>query len=454
VTPPPRSVATISTTDPHLITEEPSMADPVCETCGRPLASTHEHRRRGVRPVAVAVLVVIGCLAFTLASVGVWVRRNVADTDVWRERSAAIIDDPAVQEPLAAWMTRQLMLLIDPETLFEEALPERGRLLARPLAGAVEDFVRERVERFVASDRFQTLWVEANALAHQTVVKVLRGESDVVGARGDRVVINLVPIINEALADLGEASPELFGRTFDIPEVQVGDVPDAVITRIERTFDVQLDGNFGQFTVYDRGQLQALQDGVEQARRLLVVLILVTVVALPLALWWSTRRRRTLLQILAGLAIGLALIRRLAIRGQEEGLEAIRVEGVRGAAAVASGQFVDPLLAITRTMLVGLALVAAVALLSGPYPWAVRIRRTVADLGRAAGRGGAAVGERAAGAEWVRAHRSALQVGGVVVAVLALIVLDLSFLGLAVLVALLGAYEAVLHGVPGDVRTT
>jgi len=178
------------------------------------------------------------------------------------------------------------------------------------------------------------------------------------------------------------------------------------------------------------------------------------VIALPLALWWSTRRRRTLLQILAGLAIGLALIRRLAIRGQEEGLEAIRVEGVRGAAAVASGQFVDPLLAITRTMLVGLALVAAVALLSGPYPWAVRIRRTVADLGRAAGRGGAAVGERAAGAEWVRAHRSALQVGGVVVAVLALIVLDLSFLGLAVLVALLGAYEAVLHGVPGDVRTT
>ena len=76
------------------------------------------------------------------------------------------------------------------------------------------------------------------------------------------------------------------------------------------------------------------------------------------------------------------------------------------------------------------------------------------DLVRAAGRGGSAVSERAAGAEWVRAHRTALQAGGVIVAVLALVVLDLSFVGLAVLAGLFVVYEAVLLEVPGDVGTT
>jgi hypothetical protein len=286
------------------------------------------------------------------------------------------------------------------------------------------------------------------------VVQVLRDESDVVGARRDRVVINLVPIINEALADIGEASPELFGRTIDIPELEVGAVPALAVTRIERAFDVELSDNFGQFTVYDRGRLEALQDGLQLARRLLVALIVITLVALPLALWLSTRRRRTLLQILAGLAVGVALVRRLAIRGQEELLGSIRLDDVRGAAQVVSDQFVHPLLANTQAILLGLALVAVIALLSGPYRWAVRLRGTVTGFVRVLGRGGSAVSERAAGAEWVRANRTALQAGGAVVAVLALVVLDLSFVGVAVLAALFVVYEAVLHEVPDDVGTT
>jgi hypothetical protein len=454
-TPTGDAIGATDTNEPTDATEPIDLTDAgdVCATCGRPVhpPETAPTRRRRSRSVVVVALVVVGCLSFTLASVGIWARRNVADTDRWTERSAAIIADPAVQAPLAAYMTAQLMLLIDPEQLFEEALPERGRLLAGPLANAVEDFVRERVERFVATERFRTLWVEANELAHRTVVQVLRGENDAVGARGDRAVINLVPIINEALADIGEASPELFGREIDIPELKVGAVPALAISRIERAFDVELGDDFGQFTVYDRGRLQALQDGLQTARRLLVALIVVTLVALPLALWSSTRRRRTLLQILAGLALGLALIRRLAIRGQEELLGSIRLDGVRGAAKVVSDQFVDPLLANTQTILLGLALVAAIALLSGPYRWAVWLRRNVMALGRVAGRGGSVVSERAAGAAWVRTNRSALQIGGVVVAVLALIVLDLSFVGLAVLAALFVVYEAVLHEVPGDV---
>ncbi|HEX8803910.1 MAG TPA: hypothetical protein VF743_06945, partial [Acidimicrobiales bacterium] len=44
-------------------------------------------------------------------------------------------------------------------------------------------------------------------------------------------------------------------------------------------------------------------------------------------------------------------------------------------------------------------------------------------------------------ARWVAAHRDLLQVGGVVVAILVLLAADLSWLGLLLVVALVGAFE-------------
>lgn len=175
------------------------------------LEADRTSRRRIGRP-AVALLLVVGTLSFTLSAVGWWARRNVADTEVWMQRVGPLADEPAVQAALGAWVSDQVLEAIDPEKLFVEALPERGRLLAGPLAGAVDDFVRARVDRFLVSDRFEKLWLEANELAHRAAVRVIRGESEAVETRGDKVVINLVPVIDAALAELGSASPELLGR--------------------------------------------------------------------------------------------------------------------------------------------------------------------------------------------------------------------------------------------------
>jgi hypothetical protein len=46
---------------------------------------------------------------------------------------------------------------------------------------------------------------------------------------------------------------------------------------------------------------------------------------------------------------------------------------------------------------------------------------------------------------WVAAHREVLQAGGIVVGILALLILDLSWFGLFLLVALVVAYELVVQ---------
>lgn len=391
-----------------------------------------------MRRMAVVVLVVLGCVSFTLAAVGVWVRHNVADTEVWVDRAGPLAADPAVQAALGRWLTDEVVDLLDPVAFFEDVLPERGRLLAVPLAGAVEGFVADRIDRFLASDEFQTLWVVANERVHRNVVRLLRGDDGVVTSRDGSVTIDLVPVIDGALAQLSEASPELLGREVDLPELSVDDVPEAAIERLGAALGVDLGDDFGQVTVYEARRLSALQTGIDQARRLLVVSAVAAIACLAGALALSGRRRRTLLQMLAGLAIGIALIRRLGIRSQAELLAGIPDPVNRDAAAAVSNSFLSPLLATTRSLLVVIVLAAAVAVVTGPYPRAVRLRAATAGAARR-------LADETRG-EWVAAHRGGLQAAGIAVGAAALVLLDLSFIGMAVVAAMVVVYELAVSG--------
>ncbi|HEV7757619.1 MAG TPA: hypothetical protein VGO78_01470 [Acidimicrobiales bacterium] len=417
-------------------------------------------RRGRLRGAAVVVLVVVGCVSFTAAAVGVWVRHNVTDTDVWVARAGPLADDPAVRAALGRWLSDEVIDVVDPAKLLAEVLPERGRVLAVPLAGAVDGFIRDRVDRFLASDQFETLWVAANEQAHRRLVRILRGDAPHVTAGDESVTINLVPVIDEALARISAASPEILGRQVDLPDLSVEDLPKDAVTRLGNALGVHLDDDFGQVTVYDEGRLAALQDAVDQARRLLVLVAVLAVVSLVGALALSGRRRRTLLQILAGLALGIALVRRLGIRAEREVVASITDPVNREAAAAVTDRFLGPLLDVTRGLLVALVVVAAVAVLSGPYPQVVRLRTATAAGARQLGstirtqisRPGAGEGEGGdddrVGA-WIETHRGTLQGAGVVVGVLALVLLDLSFVGLVVLAALVGLFELVVRPAGG-----
>jgi len=85
-----------------------------------------------------------------------------------------------------------------------------------------------------------------------------------------------------------------------------------------------------------------------------------------------------------------------------------------------------------------------VALVTGPYGWARSLRRVVSHWAREARNLAVAISGKASDdrtIEWVRAHLDLLRIAGVAVAVLLLIVISVSWVGLLVIVALLAAYE-------------
>ena len=409
-----------------------------------------QHRRAQPgwwRQTTAALLVALACGVLAASVVGLWARRNVLDTGRFVDRAGPLIEEPAVRSALATRLTDQVVVLIDPEALFREALPERGQILAAPLANAVEGFVAEQVESFLATEEFARLWAGAVATAHETAVRVVRDESEVVAARDGQVTLNLLPVVDAVLARLTATSPEILGREIDLPEITVDEVPAAAISRIEDALGVHLGEDFGQFTVYDDGTLTAAQHAVSLFDRYMVVLLPLGVALAVLAVWISRRRRRTLLQLCAGLVIGMVLVRRIAFRVHDE-VAALppRPQG-RESVGLALDAFLHPLTTFGAWVIAGALAVAAVAVVSADYPWLVAARRrTMVLLGQVV----ATTTERAhdeATVGWVTEHRDALLVAGGAVGVAILWWADLSWFGLLVLAVLAGAYALAVHRV-------
>jgi hypothetical protein len=435
-----------ATPEQAVLTDEIEQLQAERDRLSREVKTLEEKKKSqsSIRTVGVFILVVLACVSFTGASVGVWAKRSFLNNEVFAERAAPLGADPAVQAALGVWVTDELMQVINPEEIFREALPDRGQILAVPLASAVRGFVQGKVDEFLASERFANLWSEAVTRAHARAVDVVEGSSDVVSAQGDQIEVNLVPLVNGALAQVGQASPEIFGRTVDLPDLTVDDLPANAQARISEALGMPVGEDFGVIVIDDNGALSAAQEAVRLFGVAVWILVILATVLIPLALWVSHRRRRTLLQLVFGLALGLVLVRRLGFRLEGDALDRIANETNRAAAKAITQSFVDPLLDATLIALWVLLAIAVVAVVTGPYRWAVALRRGVGNATASLGRIIGSAGERAtddATVAWLRANTGALQIGGAVVAVLALLLFDLSWFGLLVLMILLAAYE-------------
>jgi hypothetical protein len=407
-------------------------------------------RKRAVRTrgVVAVALVVLTSILVTVSVTAVWARRNALNTDRYVETIGPVAEDVRVQRALGRYLTDQVMAAIDPEELLRDTLPERAQALAGPITSAVRGFVNDRVNAFLATDTFSRLWVEVNERAHSRVVDVLNGDlPPSLEVQGNDVVLNVVPILNQVLARIGEASPEIFGRTVDLPTVSVDEIPDEAVQKVESALGRDLPDNFGQFTVFDASKLQQVQDTVTLFNRLVVGAVILAVVLFALTLWVSPRRRRTLLQLMVGIALGIVIIRRLGLRLEDDVVNYVKPEN-RDAVKVVVGAFVSSLLDATAWILAGAAVIAAIALLTGPYSWAKALRRKTVSGAQAAVNAARSVVNREPDdpvVAWVGAHREILQAGGIVVGILALLLLDLSWLGLFLLVGLVVAYELVVQ---------
>lgn len=403
-------------------------------------------RRRGVRSrgLLAGLLVFLYGVFFITSGVGIWLHRNTLNPDVWQERVVPLGEDPAVQQALADWATTQLMQTVDAKALFQDALPDKAQVLAVPLSAAVETFVRERVDAFFASQRFEELWATAATQAHDQAIKTLRDQRSAVTADSEKVTINLVPLLDSILNQILQAAPGLVGADVKVPTVSIEDTPQVARQKLGDALGVDLSKDFGTITVYDGGKLASAQTAVRWFDRLVVLTAILTLVLAALALWVSARRRRTLLQLVGATALACIVVRRATFLLQGQVLALLKDDQNRAAARVVLLGFVAPLTHTAGIALWVAAIVGLVAALTGPYPWAVALRGSTA---RVAGTARGAVVERATDERtvaWMVANADALRIGGYVAGGIALWFLDLTWAVLVLVVAAVAAWQIYL----------
>jgi len=404
-------------------------------------------KRHRVRRIFTPILVALAVIVFTITVPAVWSARTVLNTDRYVATVEPLADDPAVQQAIATRLTDEVFAALNVQEVISNtlaAIGERATLLAGPLTNALHGFVQDQVLKVVQSDAFETFWVEANRFVHTQVLAVLRGESETVSLAEGKVVLNLIPLVNLALASIENVSSDLVGRDVTLPTFQPGEAASSEIAKLEQALGIDLPDNYGQIPVYDGQDLEALQKTLFTAKRLLILLLILVPVLVAAALLVSTRRRRTLVQLTVGGAIGLVVVRRVAIIARDGLFDEVNTER-HPAVRVLADTLMDRLFLITGILLAIVLLTLVIALITGPYPWAVTVRGWVRDAARgiASALGGHPVADTGR-VRWLRDHRDALMLAGGVVALLLLLLFDLSWLALAIVTVVIAVYEIAL----------
>jgi hypothetical protein len=356
------------------------------------------------RSMFAVVLIVLGCVLAPVAGVAVWTNNQVSDTDRFVRSVGPLVDDPDVQSALTNRLTATVFQYVDVQSLADDAvtalaaqglptqLVDRLNGLTPTLTSAVTGFVRDKIAEVVASPAFASAWNQAIRSVHRTADAVLSGSSESIVVRGDAVLLDLAPFIDQVkdrLSDAGLTAVDL------VPEVH----PTVELAKADTLVRAQ--------TAYSTMNTVA------------GVLPWMVLIFFAVGVYLARNRFRALVGV--GLGLGLAMVVLAA------GLLVARsllVDAVPAAAAPATASGFDIVVTYLRLglrALLVLGLVLALAgFLAGRSETAVHIRRATA------GRLHAIRGERSAGgpvATWVRRHIKGLRIGAVALALLTFVFL-------------------------------
>ena len=409
---------------------------------GDPPQPVKKPRRRRIRRSVVGLLVALSCLLVLLSTTEVWAHRTLLNTGTFVGTVGPVFNNPAVTSAVAARATDELFTELNLQARLRDALPPKASFAAVPITNATKGYVAGELTKVLTSPQFQAIWTATLTSMHQLLVAVLRGQhTAAVSTSGGYIVLNTVPLINQALGKVSGLASDLTGKPVTLPAITSADPPQQAVNKLSSALGVSLPGNFGQITLVRSSDLATVQRAVKAFDRLTLVLPLVTIALIALSLWLSVSRRRTVLQLAVGVSLLMIVERRLVIH--EQGVLASAAHNPQVAQGVL-GDLLHGFFVLTAWVL-GVALVVLViAVLCGPYRWAVALRSWVKRTGRsiAAARTGARRGQVIT---WMASHAAALQLAGAVVAGILLLFVPVSWLSFLIIGVLLAACELFLQ---------
>ncbi|MDH3755139.1 MAG: hypothetical protein OEU32_14810, partial [Acidimicrobiia bacterium] len=239
------------------------------------------------------VLAVTAAIGLVLAVTATWMNRTLLDTDQWVQSVEPLPQDSEIQGIVAEQVADEVLTVIDLPDLMDGLLGPAGKFLAVPAEDAARSAIEEVTVVVLASPEFEQLWIDANRRAHEAAVKVLKGEVDAVTNVDGQVTLDLVPLINNVIAEISQDTPELFRGAISIPEVSADEV-DQAATNLANALGITLPPDFGQIPVFDAQALTTAQDAVQVLDAGMVALWIIFVLAFVGALVASVDRRGTI----------------------------------------------------------------------------------------------------------------------------------------------------------------
>jgi hypothetical protein len=346
------------------------------------------------------VLIVLGCIVGPVAVLGVWAGNEVSDTGRWVATVEPLIHDPAIQNVLTDKITAQITSRLNLTGTIDQAstqLNDRGltrissllNTFGPQIASSVTGFIHSTVHRIISGPRAAKIWVQANTVAHQAVVKVLSGEGNgAVSTKNGQIVLNLGPFITVVKQDLVDHG---FALASNIPPIS----PTVAL-----------------FQANDLGKAQA---GYRLIKTLKIVLPILALVLLAAGVYVARGRRRALIGAALGLAGSMLVLAIGLLIARSIYLNSVPPTVLPGDAAAAAFDAMVYFIRVGLRVVLAVGLVIAIgAFITGPSRAAIQTRSAlkswlgwIRNFGERRGVSTGPVGE------WTFAHRRGLRIGAV-----------------------------------------
>jgi hypothetical protein len=257
------------------------------------------------RSVVMALLYLFTCLAMVASVLLVWSHQVALNTDRFVTVSTRIASDPVAIAGASDRLATQIGTAVDLETRLADALPDRAKPLAPLIASTIEDSLSNLIERGLSSQQFQQAWETANRVAHQNIVRLLRGETDKVTLVDGQVTLNLLPIVGSILTQIQTAG--IIPASVNIPDLSDPEQAQASIDRLSNALGRPLPEDFGQIPLMKAEGLDTAQALVQAFDIVVVVAIVLTIALVVLTILLARHRLRMAIFLALGAAVAYAV---------------------------------------------------------------------------------------------------------------------------------------------------
>jgi len=206
-------------------------------------------RRTGrVRSISAGVLGVLAVVILLPATVAMWARATVFNSDKVGDAVGNALAQPEVEDALAQWATDQIVTALDVDTAVKNLVPDQLSRLEPALSAGITQAVDRLMTRVMADPKVQQIITDVAERAHARLVSLLEGDglTDGIKVVNGQVTVNMLPLIGRGLGLLQNLG--LFDDLV-IPDLTADGDPAKQIAALEQATGRDLPDDFGQLVV-------------------------------------------------------------------------------------------------------------------------------------------------------------------------------------------------------------